>query len=44
MVGDDVNGNNVMEGGGGGMQIIEAMYTYMHHALMMIMKTNMGMN
>ena len=40
-MGDDVNGNNVMEGG---MLTIEAMYTYIHHALMMIMKTNMGMN
>ena len=35
---DDVNGNNVM---GGGMLIIEAMCV--HHALMMILKTNMGM-
>ena len=35
--GDDVNGNNVM----GGMLIIEAMCV--HHALMMIMKTDMGM-
>ena len=35
--GDDMNGNNVM----GGMLIIEAMCV--HHALMMIMKTIMGM-
>ena len=38
--GDDVNGNNVM-GGGGEMLIIEAMCV--HRALMMIMKTNVGM-
>ena len=36
-VGDDMNGNNVMEG----MLIIEAMCV--HYALMMIMRTNMGM-
>ena len=35
--GDDVNGNYVM----GEMLIVEAMC--IHHALMMIMKTNMGM-